>query len=301
MLYPKEKYLESEEFPFAAFPFPTLPERVMNPHTHDFIELVYVADGFGEHLYKGHSYPISKGDIFVIPPDVEHDYRVIGTAPLKVYNILFISSFLEAELQTLSKVSSFMNFFYVEPFLRQKADFESHLKLSLPEAKEVQLRLERIIEEFDRKALGYRISIKALLIELLVWLSRCYEERLVQIRFRPEHSGIRELCAFLELHYAEPFQLEEICQMCGMSKTSFTHKFKQTIGKTFIEYRNEVRIQASLKWLRETDEPVIRVAERVGVGDVSYYNKLFKQQIGMPPREYRCKYSSGTPRATAPY
>ncbi|NHN31301.1 AraC family transcriptional regulator [Paenibacillus agricola] len=292
MLYPKEKYLESEAFPFAAFPYPTLPERPLTPHTHDFIELVYVADGRGEHLYKGHSFPVSKGDIFVIPPGVEHDYRVIGSAPLKVYNILFVPSFLDAELQALSKVSSFVNFFYVEPFLRQKTDFESHLKLSFLEAKEVQLRLERIIEEFDRKALGYRISIKALLIELLVWLSRCYDERLVQLQFRPDDASIRELCEFLAFHYAEPFHLEDVCQMCGMSKTSFTSKFKQTIGKTFTEYRNEVRIHASLKWLRETDEQIIRVAELVGVGDLSYYNKLFKQFIGMPPREFRKKYRS---------
>lgn len=290
-LYSKDTYLESDEFPFAAFPFSTLPERPLMPHTHDFIELVYVYEGCGEHLYKGRSYPISTGDIFVIPPYVKHDYRVIGPKPLNIYNVLFLPSFLTSELQALSSVTPFVNFFYVEPFLRQNVDFQSHLKLTPLEGQEVKLRLDRIVKEFRQKALGYRISIKALLIELLVWLSRRYEERLIEPLFRPNESeAIRQLCEYLGQHYAQPIKLEQVCQMCGMSQTSFTFKFKQTVGKTFVEYRNEVRIHASLKLLRETDDKIILIAERVGIHDLSYFNKLFKQHTGLTPREYRVKY-----------
>lgn len=297
LLYSKNVYLESDEFPFRAFLSPTMPHRPDLAHCHDFIELVYVADGRGEHLYKGSSYPISKGDIFVIPPFVMHDYTVIGETSLDVYNVMFLPSFLTAELQALSKVTSFFNFFYVEPFFRQTLDFESHMKLSILEGQEMKRRLERIIEEFDRKALGYRISIKALLIEMLVWLSRRYEERsLVQpIQANPS-AAIRSVCEFLEQHYVQDIGLEQICRMCGMSSSSFTSKFKQTMGKTFTQYRNEVRIHASLKLLRETDDKIIAIAERVGIGDLSYYNKLFKLQTGLTPREYRTKSRSAPSR-----
>ncbi|WP_409346283.1 AraC family transcriptional regulator [Paenibacillus sp. MBLB4367] len=295
-VYPKETYLESDAFPFACFPFQTMPEREPMPHAHDFIELVFVADGAGEHLYKGHAFPVSKGDIFVVPPYADHDYRVIGSSPMQVYNVLFLPSFLETELKVLSEVTPFVNFFYVEPFLRQNPDFESHMKLSLPEAREVKQRLDRVVTEFTQKALGYRISIKAQLIDLLVWLSRRYEERVVQTLFqRNEPIVIRQLCDFLEQHYAEPIRLDQVCQMCGMSQTRFTDKFKQTVGQTFTEYRNELRIHASLKLLRETDDKVIAIAGRVGIGDLSHFNKLFKKRIGLSPREYRNKYQESRP------
>jgi AraC family L-rhamnose operon regulatory protein RhaS len=288
LVYSKERYLESDEFAFAAFPYSTMPDRPFTPHLHEFVELVYVDSGCGEHLYKGNRFPVSKGDLFVIPPYAEHDYRVIGDAPLDVYNILFLPSFLVSELKVLSQVTPFVQFFYVEPFMKQNPDFESHLKLSRSEAEEVKQRLDRIVREFRDKALGYRITVKALLIELLVWLSRRYEPVTAGPPFQTRDSeAIRKLCEFLDTHYAEPLQLEQVCRMCGMSQSAFTAKFKEVTGKTFTGYRNELRIQSALELLRGTDEKVIHIAERVGIGDSSYFNKLFREQIGISPRDYR--------------
>jgi AraC-like DNA-binding protein len=77
-----------------------------------------------------------------------------------------------------------------------------------------------------------------------------------------------------------------------MSQSSFGDKFKKNVGKTFTEYRNEVRINASLKLLRETDLNILSIAENVGIHDLSHYYKLFRQYTGMTPRIYRMKYAS---------
>lgn len=290
-LYTKELFLESAEFPFAVLPYLTLPTRPFRPHEHDFVELVYVAGGHGEHLYREHAYPLSQGDVFVIPPGAEHDYRVTGDVPLEVYNVIFLSSLLVSELEALASVAPFVHFFYLEPFLRQNPDFDSHLKLSLLEGQEVKQRIVRIHAEFEAKALGYRISIKALLIELLVFLSRCYDSRVVKSGFHSNESkAILLLCEFLEQHYAHPIQLEQVCRMCGMSQSTFTAKFKKLVGQTFIEYRNGIRIRASLKRLRETDDKMIAVADSVGIHDLSHFNKLFKQHMRLTPRQYRLKH-----------
>ncbi|WJH34359.1 AraC family ligand binding domain-containing protein [Paenibacillus sp. CC-CFT747] len=37
-------------------------------HSHDFIELVYLVSGSGEHLFEEESYPIHAGDVFIINP-----------------------------------------------------------------------------------------------------------------------------------------------------------------------------------------------------------------------------------------
>ncbi|MFB9328293.1 AraC family transcriptional regulator [Paenibacillus aurantiacus] len=290
IIYAKEHYLESEAFPFAVLPFLTLPTRALRPHSHDFIELVYVADGNGEHLYKGRSFPISKGDFFVIPPGIEHDYRVIGDSPLDVYNVMFLPSLLIAELKTLASVNSFIDFFYLEPFLRQNVDFSSHLKLSPVEGYAVKQRIERLHQEFTSKSLGYQISIKALLIEMLVYLSRCYESRFIEPVFHSNESkAIQQLCEFLAQNYEQPISLDHVCRMCGMSQTTFTSKFKQETGRTFTEYRNELRIHASLKPLRETEDNIVAISENVGIHDLSHYHKLFKHYMKMTPRQYRMR------------
>ncbi|WP_181592737.1 AraC family transcriptional regulator [Paenibacillus sp. YN15] len=290
-LYEKDLFLEGPDFPFAAFPYATLPTRPARPHSHDFVELVFVAEGHGEHLFSEQSYPISKGDVFVIPPGAEHDYRVRGAAPLEIFNVLFMPSFLAPLLESLAEVTPFLHFFYVEPFFRKELDFHAHLKLSLAEEQAVRERLDRLVEEYRTKPLGYRIAIKGLLAELLVYLSRCYGHSAVTSGFHPdENNAIRQLCGFLEAHYAQPIHLEQVCRMCGMSQTVFTARFKQLTGRTFTEYRNELRVRASLRLLRETAAKIVDVAQEVGVGDVSHFNRLFKSHMGMTPKEYRSRH-----------
>jgi hypothetical protein len=71
-----------------------------------------------------------KGDVFVIEPNVNHAYEVDMNDHLLVCNILFLPSLLNNELKALSRVTSFVDFFFVEPFLRNRLNFSAHLKLN---------------------------------------------------------------------------------------------------------------------------------------------------------------------------
>jgi AraC family L-rhamnose operon regulatory protein RhaS len=277
------------DFPFYIAPYSIKPNW-NSPHKHEFVECVFVTDGVGEHIYKGNSQPISKGDFFIIEPNEEHGYRVNGKDPVKVYNILFLPVLLEAELRSLSEVAHF-----VRPLLSDCFDFQYHLKLSVNEGLELKHLLDRMFNEYKKKPLGYRSSIKALLMELLISLCRCHERQVSQplASARDESNVIAWICEFTRLHYAQPIMLEQIYQMCGMSAAAFTSKFKQKVGKTYTEYRNDVRIEISCDLLRKTDKKVIHICQEVGFNDVSHYNKAFKQFTGMTPSQYRSNDVAG--------
>lgn len=284
-----EDYLESSDFPFHVVPYFLDSNRQVLPHAHEFIEFVYIADGHGEHQYQEQSYSISKGDIFVIEPDTEHAYRVPDHSFLHVFNVLFHPSFLSTELQIMSEVTPFVNFFYVEPFLRQSLDFQSHLTLTPDEEIEVKHYIERMLNEYKTKRLGYRIVIKALLIELFICLSRCYDNSVHQpmTSLADEEKVIYRIREFIELHHARPLTLEQVCMLCGMSHSTFTLKFKKYVGKTFIEFRNEVRMKTAKELLERTDDKIIYVSQQVGFEDLSYFNKKFRQFFGMSPGKFR--------------
>ncbi|CAG7648647.1 AraC family transcriptional regulator [Paenibacillus allorhizosphaerae] len=289
--YTKEHFLESPDFPFHITPY-TFRTNAIAPHKHEFIECVFVAEGEGEHIYRGESYPIARGDFFVIEPQVEHGYRVTGSVPMAVYNVLFLPELLEAELRQLSQVTPFIRFFYLEPLLRVPSDFQYHLKLSVNEGLETKFVLDRIVGEFSKKELGYRLCIKAMLMELFIFLSRCYEKRMSEpfTSGRDEKTVMEWVCEFTKLHYAQPIMMEQIYQMCGMSAAAFTAKFKQYAGKTFTEFRNEVRIGVSCELLRHSGDKIIHIAQEVGFNDLSHFNKAFKQMTGMTPGQYRTKF-----------
>lgn len=289
-VYTNEEWLESEDFPFYIAKYVFEPHEVKESHSHEFIECVFVAEGTGMHIYGGREKPISRGDVFIIEPDAEHAY--IADEQLTVYNVLLLNALVNEELVALAKFTPFVDFFYLEPFLRQQTGFSSHLSLSRQELLEIFMFLDGIHEEFTRKKMGYQVIVKTRLIELLVLLSRFYDDKMNKTNNHATNlpgnaEMIHQIGKYIERNYTQPLTLQQVSRLCGMSQTVFSTLFKQINGYTFIEFRNRTRIKAACDFLVGSDEKILAVMEKVGFEDVSFFNRTFKSQTGYTPGMYR--------------
>jgi len=284
-----EHFLESDEFPFFTNVVVLHPKEEVAGHTHEFIELAYVAEGSGEHRYShGKYHEIKPGDVFIIEPNVEHAYRVGPEERLIIYNVLFIPSLLKAELDTLLAVTPFVDFFYVEPLLRNDVRFNTRLTLQRKQQIQMRVSLDRLILEQKNKALGYQILIKTEMIQLFVFLSRCYQQMDFPTKTQTsDEKTIHTIREFIHRYFAQPLTLEQISHICDMSPSTFSVKFKSHTGQTMIEYRNEIRLNMAKEALLGTDQKIIGVAQEVGFDDVSFFNKQFKKKFGLSPGEFR--------------
>lgn len=68
-----------------------------------------------------------------------------------------------------------------------------------------------------------------------------------------------------------------------MSVSTFKAKFKANTGRTFLEYRNDMRIMAAKRLLVQTELKMIDIAQEIGFEDVSLFNRTFRQWTGMSP------------------
>lgn len=292
--YESSAYLDSKSFPFHISIYVVQTCDQVLPHSHEFVELAYIAGGSGRHTFRDVEFPILEGDVFIIEPDEVHAYSVESGENLIVYNVLFEPSLLKHEISLMSGVTPFIDFYYVEPFLRHTMQFQSHLRLKPADQLEMKAMLERLLLEYKEKHLGYQILIKTKLLELFIFLSRCYES----YHYSPitslatDEKMILLVCDFIRQHYAKPLTLTQISQLCGMSKSSFSVKFKHYTGQTFIDFRNDVRIHHAAESLLKNDDKVIAIAQNVGFDDVSHFNKQFKSILGCSPVEYRQRHKS---------
>ncbi|OCT12882.1 hypothetical protein A8709_21360 [Paenibacillus pectinilyticus] len=288
-VYSNDKFLESKDFLFHASPYLIASNETILPHAHEFVELAFISHGEGEHEYEGTWFPISQGDIFIIEPGKAHGYRVGAGQQLKVVNVLFVPSLLTMELEALSNVTSFMDFFYMEPFLRSDVSFQCKLTLNAKQQFELRELMEQLIHEFRSKESGYRFLIKTKLIEIFITLSRIYEKNKQKplSSITSDREMIERVCQFIESRHASPLTLEQVCSMAGMSQSKFTALFRGVVGKTFLEYRNDMRIRFAKRLLETTDEKIIHIAKEVGFDDLSHFNRLFKQEVGVSPGKYR--------------
>src|SRR5690625_2173011 len=289
-IYRIEDFSKKEDFPFHIAQYPFKSGESILPHAHDFIELVFVVNGSGIHEYKEEMYDIRKGDVFIIDPGVQHAYYVDHESTLLVYNVLFSHHVFEKELESLSSVTSFIDFFYIEPFLRKTLQFKAHLHLGERDFLEQKLMFERLINEYEQKKTGYRFFIKTLLMQIFINLSRTYEENQHNTlsTITDDKEIIDHITNFIERHHAQHLSLEQVSKLCGMSVSTFSSKFKTYTGKTFVEFRNEVRINIAKDILRQNSQlKIIDIAQTVGFEDISHFNRVFKRITRFTPTAFR--------------
>ena len=54
-----------------------------------------------------------------------------------------------------------------------------------------------------------------------------------------------------------------------------------------VDYINEYRLNIATNLLETTDMSIREIAVKVGVNNISYFNKIFKKKFNLTPKEYR--------------
>lgn len=93
---------------------------------------------------------------------------------------------------------------------------------------------------------------------------------------------------FIDLHYAEDIDLEQIACTAYFSKFHFCRLFKKAYGKTPHHYLTQVRIDNALRLLGQ-GVPVAEVSFRVGFDSSTSFAALFKKHYGASPSDYRAR------------
>ncbi|ACS99111.1 response regulator [Paenibacillus sp. JDR-2] len=83
------------------------------------------------------------------------------------------------------------------------------------------------------------------------------------------------------------FSQNEIAGIASMSRTYFSQCFKNVTGKSFNDYATEIRMSRAKKLLAHTNTPIYQIAQLVGFKDEKYFSKLFMQEIGVLPSDFR--------------
>lgn len=100
---------------------------------------------------------------------------------------------------------------------------------------------------------------------------------------------LQKALEYIQLHYNEQITLNDVAENAYLSTYYISRMFKKELGKCFVDYLNEVRIEKAKELLRDVKYKNYEVAEMVGIPDAHYFSRLFKKHAGVTPTEYRDK------------
>lgn len=90
-------------------------------------------------------------------------------------------------------------------------------------------------------------------------------------------------------YMSDNISLNTVAAGVGMSPSYFSSIFSREMGKTFVEYLTEIRLEKAKELLVCSSLKTSEVGYRVGYKDPHYFSYIFKKALGYSPKEYRSK------------
>ncbi len=275
------------EYPFHCVIQQTHGQKiVVNPHYHTHIEILYCNSGSFRIFLGGHHYDFKDGD-FVIVNSMEV-HSVESTTPgLNAYLVLrLLPEMLHSGISTIAEYK------YVLPFILRNASHQTVFSKQELAGSNMHAIMNHLLEENTRKQYGFELAIKNCIGEIFLWIHRYWAQNDTSNLNNNSINKrnllrLQQINDYLNGNYMNPISVDEMAQLCNMSYSYFSKFFKQTTGKAFSDYLNQIRIQKAERLLATTDDSITEISYAVGFSSTSYFISHFKKEKNITPKKYR--------------
>jgi AraC-like DNA-binding protein len=115
-------------------------------------------------------------------------------------------------------------------------------------------------------------------------------------------NHVSRAVGWIREHYAEPFRVEDVARMSGMSVSAFYRNFQAVTAMSPIQFQKQIRLQEARLLLATHPGEVTGVGRRVGYDNPSQFSREYRRQFGAPPSQdaVRLRDAVSTPAGVLP-
>ncbi|WP_329136882.1 AraC family transcriptional regulator [Streptomyces sp. NBC_01476] len=110
-------------------------------------------------------------------------------------------------------------------------------------------------------------------------------------------SHIARAVRWIREHYAQPFKVEDVAQLAGMSVSAFYRNFQAVTAMSPIQFQKQIRLQEARLLLATNPKDVTGVGHRVGYDSASQFSREYRRQFGAQPSQDAIRLRRTTPVA----
>lgn len=232
---------------------------VRRDHAYPFIALICVTEGRGTILIHGTSIPFAAGDVLILPPYTEYEYRSDVRDPFSIVWVEFCGGDSER----------FVRYLIAHNGMQFSGEvFQEIVKLCLalihpPQAQRM-------------------LWISQQLYTVLLLLSEA-------CRSKPDEPGeqIYQILDYMDQHLGDDLTLSRLAELFGYDAAYFSRFFLRRTGAHFSKYLMQRRIERARHLLLSTELSVEQLAQQLGFYDASHFIRKFREVTGESPARYR--------------
>jgi len=250
----------------------------MTPHAHDRAEIMYVLRGQCEVSFpEGGARRLGVGDFVFIDAGVVHALEVPDTAYMVNTEFSMRENARPMTLEMLREASPAL-----EKWLsrRELVAFGTDPGGALYQALSTIVDDFALMDKVESAMQALRMGQVLLTAANLLSDGGAGAKCLVHVR---------RCMQLLSEHLEDQVRVDDLAAALGVSASYLQRIFRQTQGMTIIEYLNRLRISRAKLLLTRTDDPIVDIAVASGFNSRQHFTRVFTQQAGLSPLQYRQK------------
>ena len=246
-------------------------------HWHGAAELVYVHSGGIEYQTPGGTHRIMAGGGGFVNCNVLHGSRKLAEDTV-LFIHLFDPTMLSGAQRTVER--------YIRPLIQARG-----LEMLTFDRREDETFLKELEASFhlDESEFGYEFSLQSRLTALWTGILK-RAGSLPETQKGQSDEKVKDMMAYVEAHYSENLTIDALSQAAHVSRRVCFRLFQENLHMTPVAYIRSVRLEKAEQMLRFSKESITQIGYACGLGSSSYFGKLFHEQYGCTPGQYRKKW-----------
>lgn len=252
-------------------------------HWHDEMEIIKIIKGKYIVNINLKEYVVEEGDIVILKSCTLHSFKQYENEKMASKTIMFDLSMLNSNVTDACSIK------YFTPFLDNKVSYPTILKPSDKGYKNIKNCIDKLFLCYEEKNEFFELQLKSYLFELFyILFKECFEIHDCSTKIKDDTTNdIKAILEYIKINYMNLISIKDLANVVNFSEHYFMRFFKKYMGMTCVDYINEYRLNIATNLLETTDMSIMEIAVKVGVNNISYFNKIFKKKFNLTPKEYR--------------
>jgi PAS domain S-box-containing protein len=102
-----------------------------------------------------------------------------------------------------------------------------------------------------------------------------------------DYSPLAAVVQHIQTHFGETLRMADLASRAGLSPYRFDQRIRKIFQITTGQFIHKVRMDAAVRRLRESADPITMIALDCGYSDQSAFTRQFRQTVGLSPSEFR--------------
>ena len=247
--------------------------NVQNLHWHDYFEMEIVLSGEGKHHFNDTVYDLHPGSAYIVTPIDFHSVAFDNSRKSKVIHIQFDTFTMSEAVSRLITTSPAP---ITVVFDKEELEY-------------IKILTSKLLAEYKNDSSDRKIMIRALLEQLCILTLRKVEPMSNTGRPKARDETILQVVNYLNYNFRSKVSLRNVAMKFLMNPNYLGEKFFKTLGISFTTYVNDLRLNYSMRLLKNSELSIKQISEESGFSSVSYFIKLFSDKYGDAPQRMRKK------------